>query len=50
MDFDEAGMAANNRRGHTPRFVPPIHDMFENVIKVLAKPVRTSTKQESNDH
>ena len=43
-------MAANNKRGHAPKFVPPISDTFENVIKALIKPVRTSTKQESNDH
>ena len=38
-------MAAKNKRGRVPKVVPPIHDTFENVIKVLVKPVRTSTKQ-----
>ena len=43
-------MVAKNKRGRVPRVVPPIHDTFGNVIKVLVRPVRTSTRQESNDH
>ena len=43
-------MAVNNKRGRAPKVVPTIPDTFENVIKALVKPVRTSTKQESNDH
>ena len=50
MDFQEAGMVANNKRGCAPKFVPPVPDTFENVIKALVKPVRNSTKQESNGH
>lgn len=37
-------MAAKNKWGRVPKVVPPIPDTFENVIKALVKPVRTSTK------
>lgn len=50
MDFEESGMADKNNRGRVPMIVPSIPDTFENLIKALVKPVRTSTKQESNDH
>lgn len=43
-------MVARNKRGRVPMVVPSIPDTFENVIKALVKPVRTSAKQESNDH